>query len=40
MLLYLVHLADVLEVDLLDAATRKMRANTVKHQPPPISPTG
>ncbi|GAB3919410.1 nucleotide pyrophosphohydrolase [Microlunatus endophyticus] len=32
-LLYLVRLADVLDVDLADAATRKMESSSVKHEP-------
>lgn len=39
-LLYLVRLADVLDVDLRVAAQRKMRLNADKHMPPPITSPG
>lgn len=32
-LLYLVRLADVLDIDLADAATRKMQSSSAKHEP-------
>lgn len=32
-LLYLIRLADVLDVDLADAATRKMQSSAAKHEP-------